>query len=184
MTRRSARSVSLHREESSPFDQTGESLPSSIGHQSEWNLDDALSRDPHADADACGRHGRRMRREPSHPERASDSAEPATSAPGADHSQIRDVIRRFNQASLAGDTSAMCSLVDPARLSYLEQIGQPCEVSLGGTLTPEAQRDVRSSTITTIEITGDNAVAHTRGESGTRDLRLHRTQGHWLILGV
>ena len=78
----------------------------------------------------------------------------------------------------------MCALVDPGKLRYLELIGLPCEVSMGGRLTPDSERDVRSSTITSIEIAGDDAVAHTRGSSGARDRRLHRTRGHWLIVGV
>jgi hypothetical protein len=94
------------------------------------------------------------------------------------------VIRRFNEAALTGDTGAMCALVDPAKLRYLEQIGLPCEVSLGRRLTAESERDVRSSRITRIEISGDDAVAHIRSTSGARDLRLHRRRGRWLILGV
>lgn len=78
----------------------------------------------------------------------------------------------------------MCALVDPSRLRYLEQIGQPCAVSLGGTLTAESERDVRSSTITAIDISGDDAVAHIRSPSGARELRLHRRRGRWLVLGV
>jgi hypothetical protein len=126
----------------------------------------------------------------SHREQASDGAgRPAAAqvvarAAPADRAQIRDIIRRFNQASLAGDTGGMCALVDPSKLRYLDQIGQPCELSLGGTLTAESERDVRSRTITSIEISGDDAVAHTRGRSGARDLRLHRRGGRWLILGV
>jgi hypothetical protein len=126
----------------------------------------------------------------SHPQQASDGAgrSPAAQvvarAARADRAQIRDVIRRFNQASLAGDSGGICALVDPSKLRYLEQIGQPCEVSLGGTLTAESARDVRSSTITSIEITGDDAVAHIGGTSGARDLRLRRRGGHWLILGA
>jgi hypothetical protein len=38
--------------------------------------------------------------------------------------------------------------------------------------------------ITSVESAGDQAVAHTRGPSCARDLELHRTEGHWLILGV
>lgn len=102
----------------------------------------------------------------------------------AHRAEIREVINRFNQASLAGDGGGMCALVDSSKLRYLEQIGQPCEISLGGTLTPESERDVRSSTITSIEISGDEAVAHIRGTSGARDLRLHRRRGRWLIVGV
>jgi hypothetical protein len=126
----------------------------------------------------------------SHAQQASDSADRSRSAPAAaraeraDRAQIRDVIQRFNRASLAGDSGGMCALVDPSKLRYLEQVGQPCELSLGGTLTAESARDVRSSTITAIDISGDDAVAHTRGRSGARDLRLHRRGGRWLILGV
>ena len=78
----------------------------------------------------------------------------------------------------------MCALVDPSRLRYPEQIGQPCAVSLGGRLTAESQRDVRSSKITAIEISGDDAVAQVRSMSGARELRLHRRRGRWLVLGV
>jgi ABC-type methionine transport system permease subunit len=78
----------------------------------------------------------------------------------------------------------MCALVDPAKLRYLEQIGLPCEVSLGGVLTAESERDVRNRTITSVDIVGDNAVAHTTGTGGPRDLALHRSVGHWLIIGV
>ena len=109
---------------------------------------------------------------------------PSMSATNADRAQIRDVIRRFNEASLAGDSTAMCALVDPAKLRYLEQIGLPCEISLGGTLTPASERDVRSRTISSIDVKGDNAVAHTTGTDGPRDLRLRRSVGHWLIVGV
>jgi hypothetical protein len=101
-----------------------------------------------------------------------------------DRGQIRDVIRRFDAASLAGDRRAMCALVDPAKPRYLEVIGEPCEVSLSGTLTADSERDVRGRTITSVEIAGDKAVAHTRGLSGARDVELHRTEGQWLILGV
>jgi hypothetical protein len=66
------------------------------------------------------------------------------------------VIDRFNQASLAGDSGRMCALVDPSRLRYLEQVGQPCLVSLGGRLTAASERDVRSAAITSIEISGDD----------------------------
>jgi hypothetical protein len=118
------------------------------------------------------------------PDGAPRAADAADGEAAADRAQIRDLIRRFNQASLAGDAGAMCALVDPAKLRYLEQIGQPCEVSLGGTLTPESERDVRSRTIASIQITGDDAVAHTEGVGGARDLALRRTAGHWLIRGV
>jgi len=101
-----------------------------------------------------------------------------------DRTRIRDVIHRFNEASLAGDSDAVCALVDPAKLSYLDQIGQPCEQALGGTLTADSERDVRSRAITSIEIKGNDAVAHTRGVNGPRDLALHRTAGRWLIVGV
>jgi hypothetical protein len=114
----------------------------------------------------------------------SQGAQAATRAARAERAQIRDVIHRFNRASLAGDSGRMCALVDPSTLRYLELIGQPCVVSLGGTLTAESERDVRSATITSIEIRGDDAVAHVRGTSGVRDLRLHRRRGVWLILGV
>jgi hypothetical protein len=53
-----------------------------------------------------------------------------------------------------------------------------------GTFTPESARDIRSSRITAIDIRGDDAVAHLREASGTRDLRLRRRKGHWLILSV
>src|SRR3954463_3780682 len=102
----------------------------------------------------------------------------------AHRAQIRDVIGRFRAASLAGDSGAMCALVDPAKLRYLELIGQPCEVSLSGTLTADSERDVRGRMVTSVEIAGDKAVAHTRGPSGTLDLELHRSEGHWLIVGV
>jgi hypothetical protein len=101
-----------------------------------------------------------------------------------DRAQIRDVLRRFRAASLAGDSGAMCALVDPAKLRYLELIGQPCEVFLSGTLTADSERDVRGRMITSVEIAGDKAVAHTRGASGARDLELQRSEGHWLIVGV
>jgi hypothetical protein len=101
-----------------------------------------------------------------------------------DRAQIRDVIRRFDAARLAADAGASCELVDPSKLRYLEQIGLPCEVSLGGTLTPESERDVRTSAITSIDIHGDRAVAHIRSAGGRRDLQLHRRGGHWLIVGV
>src|SRR4051794_24191451 len=106
-----------------------------------------------------------------HQAQASDDAEwqnvgAVSSATRADRAQIRDVIRRFNVASLAGDSGGMCALVDPSKLRYLQQIGQPCEVSLGGRLTAESERDVRSSTITAIDISGDDALAHIRGTSG------------------
>lgn len=126
----------------------------------------------------------------------SQSSQPSTSAetqrPGheavdsgaVERAQIRDVIRRFNQASLVGDSGAMCALVDPAKLRQLNQVGQPCEVSLGGTLTPDSERDVRSRAVTAIEIKGNDAVAHTRGVNGPRDLALRRTAGRWLIVGV
>jgi hypothetical protein len=128
--------------------------------------------------------------ERSHPTPASNSAERAPSPRAvagtarADRADIRAVIQRFNRASLAADSRRMCALVDPAKLRYLEQIGQPCELSLGGSLTAESERDVRSATITSVEISGEGAVAHVRGLSGVRDLRLHRRRGHWLILGV
>jgi hypothetical protein len=118
------------------------------------------------------------------PHRADRSPGAAAAAATRDRAQIRDVIRRFDVASLAGDSSAMCALVDPAKLRYLEEIGRPCEVSLSGTLTADSERDVRSRMITSIEIAGDSAVAHTRGLSGARNLELHRTERHWLILGV
>jgi hypothetical protein len=118
------------------------------------------------------------------PEGTLRAADAADGEAAADRARIRDLIRRFNQASLAGDAGAMCALVDPAQLRYLEQIGQPCEVSLGGTLTPQSRRDVRSRTITSIQITGDDAVAHTEGVGGPRDLTLRRTAGHWLIRGL
>jgi hypothetical protein len=101
-----------------------------------------------------------------------------------DRAQISDVIRRFGAASLAGDSRALRALVDPAKVRYLEVIGQPCEVSPGGALTADSERDVRSRMITSVVIAGDKAVVHTRGLSGARDLELHRTEGHWLILGV
>jgi hypothetical protein len=50
--------------------------------------------------------------------------------------------------------------------------------------TPESERDVRSARITAIDIRGDDAIAHLREANGTRDLRLHRGNGRWLILGV
>jgi hypothetical protein len=113
---------------------------------------------------------------------ASDGAGPSRTSQltRADRRQIRDVIRRFNKAALAGDTNGMCALVDPSTLRYLEQIGQPCEVSLGGTLTAESERDVRTSRITAIDISGDDAVAHIRSISGTRDFhaRLDAEDGH------
>jgi hypothetical protein len=89
------------------------------------------------------------------------------------------VIRRFNKASLAGDSGAMCALVDPSKLRYLEQIGQPCEVALGGRLTPESERDERTGAITSIDIGDDTAVAHIRSA-----VHLRRRAGHWLIVGV
>jgi hypothetical protein len=108
----------------------------------------------------------------------------AAGSAGADRAQIRDVLRRFDLASLAGDSGGMCALVDPAKLRYLEQVGEPCEVAMSGRLTPDSERDVRSRTIASIAIAGDNAVAHTRGLSGARDLKLRRTRGHWLIVGI
>jgi hypothetical protein len=101
-----------------------------------------------------------------------------------DQARIRDLIRRFNEASLAGDSGAMCALIDPGKRRYLEQIGHPCEVSLGGELTPDSERDVHSRTITSIDINGDDAVAHTDGADGARDLALRRTEGDWLIVGA
>src|SRR3954451_1942838 len=96
----------------------------------------------------------------------------------AHRAQIRKVLRRFRAASLAADSRAKCALVDPAKLRYLELIGQPCEVLLSGTLTADSERDVRARIITSVEIAGDKAVAHTRGPSGARDLELHRSEGH------
>jgi hypothetical protein len=78
----------------------------------------------------------------------------------------------------------MGALVDPSKLRYLERIGQPCEVSLGSTLTAESEREVRTWTVTAIDITGNDAVADIRSASSTRDLHLHRRQDHWLILGL
>jgi hypothetical protein len=114
---------------------------------------------------------------------AARSQSPHKTAADADRAQIRDVIRRWNEAELAGDTDAICALVDPAKLEYLEQIGQPCEALYSGVLTPESERDVRSSTITSIEINGADAVAHTHEVSGTHELRLRRTGGHWRVVG-
>jgi hypothetical protein len=94
------------------------------------------------------------------------------------------VIRGFSRAELAGDKRAMCALVDPSKLQYLEQVGNPCEMLYAGTLTAESAREVRNRTITSIEIKGDDAVAHIGGTSGARDLRLRRRGGHWRILGV
>jgi hypothetical protein len=102
----------------------------------------------------------------------------------ADRAHISAVVDRFNKASLAGDTRTMGALVDPSKLRYLEQIGQPCEVSLGSTLTAESEREVRTWTVTAIDITGNDAVADIRSASSTRDLHLHRRQDHWLILGL
>jgi hypothetical protein len=118
------------------------------------------------------------------PDKGVRGGRPDAGSAGADRAKIRRVIRRFNLASLAGDSGAMCALVDPAKLRYLELIGQPCEVSMSGRLTPDSERDVRTSKIISIEIAGDNAVAHTRGSSGKTDLRLRRTGGQWLIVGV
>jgi hypothetical protein len=109
---------------------------------------------------------------------------PDAGSAAADRRQIRDVLRRFNVARLAGDGGRTCALVDPAKLRYLELIGLPCEVSMGGRLTPDSERDVRSRAITSIGIAGDNAVAHNRGLSGARDFKLHRTRGQWLFVGV
>src|SRR4051794_40094939 len=131
----------------------------------------------------CGEE-RSHRAQQSHPVERTESAPAAAGVASRDGAQIRDVIRRFNRAALAGDSSAMCALVDPAKLRYLEQIGQRCEDSLGGTLTRESERDVRSITISSIEIRGDNAVAQLRAASGARDLSLRRTEGDWLIVGV
>jgi hypothetical protein len=126
--------------------------------------------------------------QPSHPKQASDGARRSAHAVGdsgrADRAEIRDVIRRFSRAELAGDSRAICALVDPSKLQYLEQIGNPCEVLFAGTLTAESAREVRSRTITSIEIKGNDAVAHIGGTSGARDLRLRRRGGHWRILGV
>lgn len=118
------------------------------------------------------------------PGRAPRAADASDDEAATDRARIRDVIRRFNQATLAGDTGAMCALVDPAKLRYLEQIGLPCEVCLGGTLTPQSERDVRSRTITSIEITGDDAVAHAEGVDGRCEVALRRSAGHWLIREV
>lgn len=118
------------------------------------------------------------------PDKGVQGGQAAAGSAGADRAQIRDVLRRFDLASLVGDSGGMCALVDPAKLRYLEQIGEPCEVSMSGRLTPDSERDVRTSKIISIEIAGDNAVAHTRGSSGKTDLKLHRTRGQWLIVGV
>jgi hypothetical protein len=53
-----------------------------------------------------------------------------------------------------------------------------------GAVTADSERDVRGRMITSVEIAGDKAVAHTRGPSGALDLELHRTERHWLILGA
>ena len=97
----------------------------------------------------------------------------------SDSAAIRDGIRRFNSARLAADSTAQCALIDPPTLRYLEQIGEPCEVLQSG--TAESERDVRSRNIAAIEIDGDNAVTHTRGLSGARDITLHRIEGRWFI---
>ena len=99
---------------------------------------------------------------------------------GSDERKVRDVIRRWNTASLRGGAAA-CALVDPATLHYLEQIDLPCESVQSGTLTAESERDVRSTRVTAIEIDGDRAVAHTRSLHGGRDIELHRVGGTWLI---
>ena len=57
------------------------------------------------------------------PDKGVRGARAAASSAGADRARIRAVVRRFNLASLAGDSGAMCALVDPAKLRYLEQIG-------------------------------------------------------------
>jgi hypothetical protein len=114
------------------------------------------------------------------PERPHDLAK-SRRGETSDSAAIRDVIRRFNSARLAAESSAQCALIDPATLRYLEQIDEPCEVLQGGTLTAESERDVRSRNIASIEIDGDNAVAHTRGLSGARDITLHRIEGRWFI---
>jgi hypothetical protein len=77
--------------------------------------------------------------ERSQPRRASDGAHSSRAAQlsRADRGQIRDVIRRFTEAALAGDTVGMCALVIASKLRYLEQFGLPCEVSLGGRLTAD-----------------------------------------------
>jgi len=100
---------------------------------------------------------------------------------GSDERRVRDVIRRWNTASLNGDAVAACALVDPAKLRYLEQIDLPCELLQSGTLTAESERDVRSTKVTAVELDGDRAVAHTRSLDGGRDIELHRINGTWLI---
>jgi hypothetical protein len=116
-------------------------------------------------------------KQPSDAVARSRTAQPVADAGRADRANIRDVIRRFNQASLAGHSGAMCALVDPAKLQYLEQIGNPCQMLYAGRLTAESAREVRNGTITSIEIKGDGAVAHIGGTSGAQDLRLHHRGG-------
>jgi hypothetical protein len=61
----------------------------------------------------------------SHPKQAADAAGRSAHAVGdlgrADRAEIRDVIRHFSRAEkLAGDSRAICALVDPSKLQYLE----------------------------------------------------------------
>ena len=109
------------------------------------------------------------------------SAQGARTGGRSEADKVRDVVHAWIRASLAGDATAMCALVHPAKLQYLEQIDHPCEDLMSGTLTDKSARDAHSTTIASVDIHGDTAVAHIRSLMGARDLELARVAGTWLI---
>jgi hypothetical protein len=108
--------------------------------------------------------------------------------------EVRSAWRDAAAAAAAGDGTRFCALVTTAgRQTITSQTSLPCEDSvrlLGSRLSATDKAAIRDAKITDITVHGDDATVTYVMDASLAKLgftgrtSLHRSSGHWLLIGV
>ena len=108
--------------------------------------------------------------------------------------QVRSTWKDAAAAAAGGDATHFCALVTSAgKQAITSQTSLPCEDSvrlLGSRLTTADKAAIRTAKITKITVRGDDATVTYVMDASLAKLgftgrtSLHRSSGHWLLLGV
>ena len=108
--------------------------------------------------------------------------------------QVRSTWKDAAAAAAAGDGTRFCALVTSSgKQAITSRTSLPCEDSvrlLGSRLSTADKAAIRDATITKVTVRGDDATVTYVMDASLAKLgftgrtSLHRSSGHWLLLGV